>query len=69
MTDLDFLNDLAGKKGVVLMYGPGFDAPDGNVRVSLANIDLDGCTELARRMIELLDEYYVSYVAQLPAAA
>ena len=31
-TEIDFLNNLAGKKGVVLMYRPGFSAPEGTVR-------------------------------------
>ena len=71
MTDLEFLNDLAAKKGVVLMYGPGFEAPEGNVRVSLANLDKDDYTEIARRLNELLDEYHLLYEqeAQLPKAA
>ncbi len=30
VTDIDFLNDLAEKKGVVLMYGPGFGDSSGN---------------------------------------
>ena len=56
-TEIDFLNDLAARKGVVLMYGPGFDAPDGTVRVSLANLYAEDYVELARRLFELLDEY------------
>ena len=58
ITDLDFLDDLAAKKGVVLMYGQGFEAPEGTVRVSLANLNKEDYTEIARRMIELLDEYH-----------
>ena len=61
MSDIDFLNDLARKKGVVLMYGPGFDAPQGCVRISLANLKKDEYVELARRMSELLDEYHAEY--------
>ena len=56
-TEIDFLNDLAGRKGVVLMYGPGFSAPDGTVRVSLANLNAEDYVEIARRLFELLDEY------------
>lgn len=56
-TGIDFLNDLAARKGVVLMYGPGFSAPDGTVRVSLANLNAEDFVELARRLFELLDEY------------
>ena len=57
-TEIDFLNDLAARKGVVLMYGPGFSAPEGTVRVSLANLNADDYVEIARRLFELLDEYY-----------
>ncbi|MDO4538553.1 MAG: hypothetical protein Q4B54_10365 [Coriobacteriales bacterium] len=58
MEDIQFLNDLASKLGVVLMYGPGFEAPEGSVRVSLANNDAEDYTEIARRIFELLDSYY-----------
>jgi aspartate 4-decarboxylase len=54
---IDFLNDLAKRKGVVLMYGPGFSAPDGMVRISLANLNTEDYREIARRLFELLDEY------------
>ena len=64
ISDLDLLNDLASKKGVVLMYGPGFDAPKGSVRISLANLNKDDYVEIARRLIELLDEYYNEKFAQ-----
>ena len=57
-TDIEFLNDLAQKKGVVLMYGPGFSAPEGTVRISLANLNKEDYPEIADRIYELLDEYY-----------
>ena len=63
-TEIDFLNDLAGKKGVVLMYGPGFSAPEGTVRISLANLNAEDYTEIARRLFELLDDYYAEYEAE-----
>lgn len=70
MTDVEFLNDLAQKEGVVLMYGPGFDAPEGSVRVSLANLNKDDYVELVRRLYELLDVYYAQYEQEaVPAAA
>ena len=62
-TEIDFLNDLAGKVGVVLMYGPGFNAPEGTVRISLANLNEEDYVEIARRLFELLDEYYAEYEA------
>ena len=63
-TELDFLNDLAEKKGVVLMYGPGFSAPEGTVRISLANLNTEDYTEIARRLFELLDDYFAEYEAE-----
>ena len=68
-TEIDFLNDLAGRKGVVLMYGPGFSAPDGTVRVSLANLNAEDYVEIARRLFELLDEYSVEAGIGLANAA
>ena len=56
-TEIEFLNDLAEKKGVVLMYGPGFSAPEGTVRISLANLNVEDYVEIARRLFELLDDY------------
>ena len=64
-TEIDFLNDLAAGKGVVLMYGPGFGAPEGTVRISLANLNEEDYAEIARRLFELLDEYYVEYEAEM----
>ena len=68
-TQIDFLNDLAGRKGVVLMYGPGFNAPDGTVRISLANLNTEDYVEIARRLFELLDEYYAESEIGLADAA
>lgn len=70
VSDLEFLTELAVKEGVVLMYGPGFGAPAGNVRVSLANLEKECYVEIARRLFELMDECYAEYAAEaLPAAA
>ena len=55
--ELDFLNDLAARKGVVLMLGAGFDADEWTVRISLANLYEDDYKEIAARIFELLDEY------------
>ncbi len=63
-SDVEFLNDLASKKGVVLMYGPGFEAPEGCVRISLANLDAEDYVELVRRLGELLEEYHAAYEDQ-----
>ena len=40
------------------MYGPGFSAPEGTVRISLANLNEEDYTEIAGRLFELLDDYY-----------
>ena len=60
-TEMNLLNDLAGKKGVVLMYGPGFSAPEGTERISLANLNTEDYVEIARRLFELLDDYVAEY--------
>lgn len=69
ISDIDFLNDLAERKGVVLMYGPGFDAPEGNVRISLANLNSEDYTEIASRIMELLEEYYEEFTEAQEAKA
>lgn len=69
VSDLTFLDDLAKKEGVVLMYGPGFDAPEGCVRISLANLNKDDYVEIARRMGELMDEYYARFQQESSRAA
>lgn len=68
-TQIDFLNDLAERKGVVLMYGPGFSAPEGTIRVSLANLNTEDYAEIARRLFELLDEYSEESGVELANAA
>ncbi len=68
-TQIEFLNDLASRKGVVLMYGPGFSAPEGTVRISLANLNTEDYVEIARRLFELLDEYYAESEIGLANAA
>lgn len=40
------------------MYGPGFGAPDGTVRISLANLRKEDYVQIAKRLYELLDHYY-----------
>ena len=67
-TELAFLNDLAAKEGVVFMYGPGFEAPEGTVRISLANLNTEDYTEIARRLYELLDQYYEKFEQETGAA-
>jgi aspartate 4-decarboxylase len=52
------------------MYGPGFNASEGTVRISLANLYTEDYVEIASRLFELLDEYYTEYETEaVPDAA
>lgn len=59
-SDIEFLYDFAKEKGVVLMYGYGFSAPEGTVRISLANLNKEDYEEIAKRFFELLEEYHAA---------
>ena len=61
VNEIDFLNDFAGRYGVVLMYGPGFGAEKGSVRVSLANLNEADYVDIGKRLLMLLDEYYSEF--------
>ncbi len=54
---IDFVWRLAEEKGIVLMDGGGFDAPEMSVRVSLANLFKDDYAEIGKGISDLLDEY------------
>ncbi len=54
---IDFVWRLAEEKGIVLMDGGGFDAPEMSVRVSLANLFKDDYEKIGRGISELLEEY------------
>ena len=54
---IDFVWNLADKKGVVLMDGGGFAAPQMSVRVSLANLFKDDYVKIGKAISELLAEY------------
>ena len=43
------------------MYGPGFSAPEGVVRISLANLNTEDYIAIADRLFELIDECYEEY--------
>jgi aspartate 4-decarboxylase len=62
--EIDFLYKLTYQEGVVLMYGPGFDAPAGTLRVSLANLPDEAYTEIGRRILELLNVYHDEFLHQ-----
>ncbi len=55
---IDFVVQLAEKKGVVLMDGGGFDSPNMSVRVSLANLPDDAYAEIGTAISDLLSEYH-----------
>lgn len=55
---LDFTYRLATEFGAVVMDAKAFGAEEGNVRVSLANLDKDDYRKLARSILDLVDEYY-----------
>lgn len=55
---IDFVWNLAEKKGVVLMDGGGFAAPEMSVRVSLANLFKEDYVAIGKAVGELLVEYH-----------
>lgn len=54
---IDFVWRLAEEKGVVLMDGGGFDAPEMSVRVSLANLFKEDYDKIGRSISSLLEAY------------
>ncbi|MCF7889057.1 MAG: bifunctional aspartate transaminase/aspartate 4-decarboxylase, partial [Victivallales bacterium] len=58
---IDFVWRLANNKGVVLMDGGGFSAPEMSVRVSLANLDTKDYKKVGKAVKELLAEYYEAW--------
>jgi len=54
---IDFVWRLAEEKGIVLMDGGGFDAPEMSVRVSLANLRKKDYEVIGKGISELLEEY------------
>ncbi len=54
---IDFVWRLAEEKGIVLMDGGGFDAPNMSVRVSLANLFMEDYANIGKGISDLLEEY------------
>lgn len=54
---IDFVWRLAEEKGIVLMDGGGFDAPEMSVRVSLANLFKEDYAKIGKGISDLLEEY------------
>lgn len=63
-SQVDLLNSFAKKYGVVVMYGPGFDAEDYTIRFSLANLDIEDYVEIANRLMMCMKDYYAEYLSQ-----
>lgn len=58
---IDFVMRLAKEKGIVLLNGGGFDAPNMSVRVSLANLPCDNYQRIGEQIFELLRQYYENW--------
>lgn len=58
---IDFLIELAEKKGIILAYGPGFDTPNGYLRVSEANLPTEDYKKIGENIVELLEEYHDTF--------
>ncbi len=61
---IDFDWRLAEEKGIVLMDGGGFDAPQMSVRVSLANLFNEDYEKIGKGISDLLDEYLKEWKAE-----
>lgn len=62
--EIDFLLHLAEEDGVVLMEGVGFSATPGTLRVSQANLTDDSYKRIAKRVLDILEEYHNKYLKQ-----
>lgn len=59
--ELDFLYRLSKEEGIVLMDGVGFASTVGTLRVSQANLLDRDYPRIARRILNVLDEYYIEF--------
>ena len=66
---IDFVVRLAEERGIVLLDGGGFDAPEMSVRVSLANLPDDAYEPIGRAIVELLADYHARWCASSPGRA
>ena len=55
---LDFVVRLAREKGVVVMDGRGFAAPERSLRISLANMADEAYEAIGKAIVELIDDDY-----------
>ena len=65
---IDFVVRLAEEKGVVLLDGGGFDAPQMSVRVSLANLADEAYEGIGKAISELLAEYHAAWLSVAPGS-
>lgn len=59
---IDFEFKLAKEDEVVVMNGPGFDAPVGTIRISLANLNDSDYTYIGEKISELLAKYHARFL-------
>lgn len=62
--DVDFLLHLAQEEGVVLMEGIGFASAPGTLRVSEANLPDEAYAKIAKRVLQLLNQYHDAYMKE-----
>jgi len=61
---IDFVWRLAEEKGIVLMDGGGFAAPEMSVRVSLANLFKPDYDKIGHGISDLLEDYFRQWQTQ-----
>jgi aspartate 4-decarboxylase len=61
---IDFVVRLAAERGIVVLDGGGFDAPNMSVRVSLANLPDEAYEAVGRGISELLADYHARWRAR-----
>ncbi|GKT04161.1 bifunctional aspartate transaminase/aspartate 4-decarboxylase [Furfurilactobacillus entadae] len=62
--EVDFLKQLAEKRGVVLMDGVGFGSSAGILRVSQANLPNADYAQIGTQILAVLADYYAAFSAQ-----
>jgi aspartate 4-decarboxylase len=66
---IDFVVRLAEERGIVLLDGGGFEAPQMTVRISLANLPDEAYERIGRGIVELLADYHTQWLKMQPARA
>ncbi len=60
---LDVTMRLAVEKGIVVLNGSGFDAPEWSIRTSEANLNRDDYEIIGTKVRQILEEYHQEYLA------